>query len=129
VRAAEDKAAAGLSGAKAALSAAAETAATAKLEHDWRTVRAPVDGTLLAAPRWVGAVVDPEHSPLAVIGSDPGVLRIDASVAEADIGAVRIGQEAEFTVPRSRTARSALGWRSEQVIVRTLEPRRRIWSC
>jgi len=99
VRATEAKAAAELTGALAAQSAASETVAAAELDHARRTVRAPADGMLLEAPRWSGAVVAPEQGPLAVIGSDPGLLRIDASVAEADIGAIRCGQEAEFTVP------------------------------
>jgi len=99
VQATEAKAAAELTGALAGQSAASETVATAELEKERCTVRAPADGTLLAAPRWSGAVVAPEQGSLAVIGSDLGVLRIDASVAEADIGAIRSGQEAEFTVP------------------------------
>lgn len=99
VRATEARADAALKAARATLSGASASASAAELDRQRRTVRAPVSGTLLTAPRWSGAVVGPEHGPLAVIGSDPGLLRIDASVAEADIGPVRVGQEAAFTVP------------------------------
>jgi len=116
-RASEAKAAAELEGASADLVAARENMSTAKLTRSERTIRAPMNGVVLQAPRWVGAVVGPEAGSLFVIGSDLGTLRIDASVPEADIGSVHVGQAAEYSVPAfpGRTFRA-------EVVARAMEP-------
>jgi HlyD family secretion protein len=54
---------------------------------------------VLRAPSTLGSNVAPDREPLFVIGSSLDVLRIDADVAESDIGEVKPGQPAKFTVP------------------------------
>jgi len=97
--AAEQKAEAALTAARAALSGARESASSAEAEEQALTLKAPMKGVVLDAPKWSGEVVSPEKGPLVVIGSDPRVLRVEVSVAEADIGLVQAGQSATFTVP------------------------------
>lgn len=116
VRSAEARAVAALRSARAELSGAAASASSAELERKSLTIRAPIAGTVLSAPRWPGGFVGPDKGPLFTIGSDTKLMRIDASVAEADIGAVRIGQSAEFTVPAfpDRSFRATVEGRSTE---------------
>ncbi|HEY6558393.1 MAG TPA: efflux RND transporter periplasmic adaptor subunit [Polyangiaceae bacterium] len=72
---------------------------SAELAKDHSVIRAPSEGVVLVAPPWRGAVVSPDKGPLFVIGSSLTSMRIDVSVAEADIGEVKVGQRAQFTVP------------------------------
>ncbi len=90
---------AGVAGARAERDVAVENLAQAKLARTQRTLLAPVGGVVLAAPDSLGAMVAPEQGPLFVIGSALDSLKIDAWVAEADIGGVHVGQRATFTVP------------------------------
>lgn len=99
VRAAEAKAEAVLNAARAELSGATASASSAELERESLTIRAPMAGTVLSAPKWPGGFVAPEKGPLFAIGSDTKLMRIEASVAEADIGSIRPGQSANFSVP------------------------------
>lgn len=62
-------------------------------------VRAPADGIVLSSPRAQGALVSPARGTLFTIGDTMEELRLEARVAEADIGAVAAGQSARFTVP------------------------------
>lgn len=98
-KAGEDRADALLKGAVADLATANEKVNSENLAKADRTIRAPANGVVIDAPRWPGAVVGPSAGPLFVIGSDLDTLRLDASVPEADIGSVRTGQTAEYTVP------------------------------
>lgn len=93
------KARAGVAAARAERDVAVENLAQAKLAREQRTLSAPVAGVVLSAPESVGAMVAPAQGPLFVIGSPLDTLKIDAWVAEADIGEVRVGQTATFTVP------------------------------
>ncbi|HMJ13289.1 MAG TPA: efflux RND transporter periplasmic adaptor subunit [Polyangiaceae bacterium] len=72
---------------------------SAELAKDHAVIRAPADGVVLVAPPWRGAVVSPEKGPLFVIGGSLISMRIDVSVAESDIGEVKVGQHASFSVP------------------------------
>jgi HlyD family secretion protein len=78
---------------------AVEKLAGERLSHNLRVLSAPVSGIVLSAPQTIGSFVAPEGKPLFVIGSPIDHLRLDATVAEADIGHVRVGQHARFTVP------------------------------
>jgi HlyD family secretion protein len=98
-RTTEAKAAAALDAAQSDFGVATENVTSAELEMDAGVIRAPASGTVLEAPRWPGIVVGPERGALFVIGTDVTLLRIDAPVAEADIGSIHTGQAAEFTVP------------------------------
>jgi HlyD family secretion protein len=98
-RANAEKARAALKAAEARQAVASQELAGAKLARGTLSLRAPIDGVVLRAPDWRGSLVRPEQGPLFVIGSALDVLRIDARVAEADIGSVRAGQRVTFTVP------------------------------
>jgi HlyD family secretion protein len=116
-RTAEAKAQAALDAAKSDFGVATANVTSAELQMDEGVIRAPAAGTVLDAPRTLGNVVGPERGPLFVIGSDLNNLRIDAPVAEADIGSIHVGQPAEFTVPAfpGRTFRA-------EVVDRALSP-------
>ena len=98
-RAAEERARASLQAAKAERDVTAQKLTSAKEAQKFLTVRAPVDGIVLVAPAAVGVATGPDKGPLFVLTSSLKVMHIDASVAEADIGAVAPGQKAKFTVP------------------------------
>ncbi len=93
------KARAALAAARAERSGSGSDLSAAELARKVRTLRAPMDGVVLAAPRWPGAVVGPERGPLFVIGSPLAELRLEVQVAEASVGQVRPAQSASFTVP------------------------------
>jgi HlyD family secretion protein len=116
-KATEGKAEAALQGATAELASANEKVTSENLAKQDRTIRAPGNGVVIDAPRWPGAVVGPATGPLFVIGSDLDTLRLDASVPEADIGSVRAGQTAEYSVPAfpGRTFRA-------EVVARAIQP-------
>jgi HlyD family secretion protein len=116
-KASEEKADAVLKGAIAELASANEKVSSENLAKEDRTIRAPANGTVIDAPRWLGAVVGPAAGPLFVIGSELDTLRLDASVPEADIGSVRAGQTAVYTVPAfpGRTFRA-------EVVTRAIQP-------
>ncbi|MFO0696118.1 MAG: efflux RND transporter periplasmic adaptor subunit [Polyangiales bacterium] len=88
-----------LRAARAEQGVAATGLASAELGRDLGVLRSPVDGIVLHAPRSLGSLVGPERGPLFVIGVGLDDLRIDASVGEADIGEVKVGQTARFEVP------------------------------
>lgn len=98
-RAREAQAASSLRAARAQRSGASSSLAQAQLSREFVVLRAPMDGVVLAVPRATGGLVGPERGALFVVGSDLSTMRIDATVGEADIGAVRVGQEATFEVP------------------------------
>jgi HlyD family secretion protein len=116
-KASEEKADAALKGAVAELASANEKVSSENLAKEDRTIRAPANGVVIDAPRWSGTVVGPAAGPLFIIGTDLDTLRLDASVPEADIGSVRPGQTAEYTVPAfpGRTFRA-------EVVTRAIQP-------
>jgi HlyD family secretion protein len=98
-RAAVTRSQAALRAAVAQRNAAENGVAGARMASEWTVLRAPMAGVILRAPENVGALVGPERGSLFVIGSDLSSLRIDAAIGEADIGEVRVGQNATFEVP------------------------------
>jgi HlyD family secretion protein len=67
------------------------------------TVRSPIDGVILSRNANVGQVVSPtQPQPLFVVAANTSQIRVVASVSEADIGRVREGQRAYFTVDAYR---------------------------
>ena len=93
-----EQARAALDVARADQSAASSNLAGARLGRDFGVVRAPTDGVVLDAPRNTGSLLAPGQ-PLFVLGSGLDVLRVDASVGEADVGEMHTGQSATFEVP------------------------------
>jgi HlyD family secretion protein len=76
----------------------AQSASGAKVRRDETTLRAPVAGFVLTATEDVGAMVGPQTGPLFVISPPLTQLMLTVPVSEADIGLVRVGQEAMFSV-------------------------------
>jgi HlyD family secretion protein len=60
---------------------------------------APITGIVLVAPDTTGATVGPERGALFVLGSELDSLRIQAEVAESEVGDLKSGQTARFSVP------------------------------
>jgi HlyD family secretion protein len=77
----------------------AKKRAAAQLTESALVLRAPADGVVLTSPRAQGTLVSPARGTLFTIGDTLDELRLEAHVAEADIGAVAPGQNARFTVP------------------------------
>jgi HlyD family secretion protein len=76
----------------------AQSASGAKVRRDETTLRAPVAGFTLTATEDVGAMVGPQTGPLFVITPPLTELMLTVPVSEADIGLIRVGQEATFSV-------------------------------
>ncbi len=89
---------------------AATQVASAKLNEAQATLRAALfaaeqtdivasrDGVVLTVPREIGRAVSPAGPVLFTISAPLEVLRLEASVGEADIGSLAVGQPAEFEV-------------------------------
>jgi HlyD family secretion protein len=70
----------------------------ARQRRDETTLRAPVAGFVLTAVEDVGQMVGPQTGPLFVITPPLDELLLSVPVSEADIGRVRVGQSATFSV-------------------------------
>ncbi|MBM4364278.1 MAG: HlyD family efflux transporter periplasmic adaptor subunit, partial [Deltaproteobacteria bacterium] len=77
-------------------SAASHTVKSAELGESLATVASPIDGVVLRGPDPTAAG---DREPLFVLGTGLDKLRLDAEVAESEIGLVQVAQRAEFTVP------------------------------
>ncbi len=98
-RADEARAKAAAATARAERSKAQKGLRSATIAVSLSQILAPVSGIVLKAPQSTGGAVGPEVGPLFVIGSDLAELRIDAEVSESEVGELRQGQPATFTVP------------------------------
>jgi HlyD family secretion protein len=94
----EQEAIAALRAAEAQRELDAQSASGAKARRDETTLRAPVSGFVLSATEDLGAMVGPQTGPLFVISPPLTELMLTVPVSEADIGLVRDGQDAVFTV-------------------------------
>jgi HlyD family secretion protein len=97
-KASEQEAIAAVRAAEAQRELDAQSAGGAKVRRDETTLRAPVSGFVLSATEDVGAMVGPQTGPLFVISPPLTELMLTVPVSEADIGLVREGQEAIFSV-------------------------------
>lgn len=72
----------------------------AQVDLDHTYIRAPVDGTVVSRNVDVGQTVAASFSAptLFLIAQDLTKMQVDTNVDEADIGRVRVGQDATFTV-------------------------------
>ena len=95
-----DKATADLHQAEAAVRLKEANLERAKVDFGRCTVYAPIDGTVISRHVDVGQTVSASLSAptFFFIAKDLTQMQIDANVAEADIGGVKVGQEVEFTV-------------------------------
>jgi len=73
--------------------------AQVRVDLDHTEIKAPIDGWVIEENAAVGLPVAANQSaPLFVIASDLRQMRLEASVDEADIGVVAVGQPATFSV-------------------------------
>ena len=72
----------------------------AKVDLDHCTITSPIDGIVISRSVDVGQTVAASLSAPVIftIANDLAKMQIDADVAEADIGAVEVGQNVDFTV-------------------------------
>lgn len=106
IQAEVDKATYQLKAADAALEAARSTVVKAQkvqreaqIGLDKTVVRAPVAGVIIERNISVGQIVGPQAPiPLFIIARDLGKMQVNAQVAEGDVGKVRPGLDATFTV-------------------------------
>ena len=84
----------------AGLKAAESTLATARTNLGYCTICAPVDGVVVARMVDVGQTVAASYTTpnLFIIAQDLSKLKVQVAIDEADIGQVRVGQPASFTV-------------------------------
>jgi len=106
-----DKAKAGLESAKANLmsaQAAVEqskaTVSKAKADLDYCTIRSPVNGVVISRKVEEGETVVSSYNavPVLTIAEDLKTIWVEATVPEADVGNVKIGQEVTFTADAYR---------------------------
>ena len=97
-QAAASRAESQLKAAGAEKSVAQDNVAVAKFGKNLGDIVAPINGIVLIGPENPGLPVSPERGPLFVIAAPLSRMRIDAAVSEADIGDLRVGQEATFEV-------------------------------
>jgi HlyD family secretion protein len=109
------RARAALEASRAGQRVAGEGVASAQLSKSLGQITASEPGVVLRAPERLGAAVSPEAGPLFVIGDPLELMRVDAKVNETDIALLRVGQEAQITVP-------ALEGKSFSAKVERLEP-------
>jgi HlyD family secretion protein len=95
-----DKATADLRQAEAAVRLKEATLERANVDLGRCTVYAPIDGIVISRHVDVGQTVSASLSAptFFVIAKDLTQMQIDANVAEADVGGVKVGQDVEFTV-------------------------------
>ena len=97
-KSAESKAKAALATARAERSATTQGLKSAELSQTLTTLASPIDGVVLQAPNALGPAVD-ANSRGFVVGSGLESLRVDADVAESEVGQLHTGQLAHFSVP------------------------------
>jgi HlyD family secretion protein len=89
-----------VSAAKAAVAQAEASLKTANTNLDYTRIISPVDGIVVSRNVDVGQTVAASFQTptLFTIAQDLTKMQIDTSIAEADIGGVKVGQEVDFTV-------------------------------
>ena len=95
-----DTAKAALAAAKASVSQSYANLAQAKTNLGYATIYSPIDGVVLTRSYDVGQTVQSSFSAptLFTIAADLSVMQIDTSVSESDVGALKEGMKATFTV-------------------------------
>ena len=71
----------------------------AEINLGYTDIVSPADGTVVSRNVEIGQTVAADsRTPLFVIASDLTVMRVDANVGETDIGKMKLGDKASFTV-------------------------------
>ena len=101
---ARDTAKAQLASAKASVMQSEANVSQAKANLDYCTIVSPVDGIVIDRKVEVGETVVSSMNavPVLTIAEDLKTIWVEATVPEADIGNVKIGQKVEFTVDAYR---------------------------
>ena len=88
-----------LKSAKAQIEQAAAAVRVLEAQVEYATIRAPIPGIISAVSTQAGETVAAGlNSPIFVIIVDLRKLQVDAFIDETDIGKIRVGQKATFTV-------------------------------
>jgi len=99
-----DAARASLDAARAAVEQSEAQVSKAKADLDYCTIRSPVNGVVLARKVEEGETVVSSMNavPVLTIAEDLKVVWIEATVPEADVGNIKVGQEVTFTADAYR---------------------------
>ncbi|MBV8758178.1 MAG: efflux RND transporter periplasmic adaptor subunit [Deltaproteobacteria bacterium] len=95
-----DTARAALAASKASVSQAYANLSQARTNLGYATIYSPIDGVVLTRSYDIGQTVQSSFSAptLFTIAADLSVMQIDTSVSESDVGALKEGMKATFTV-------------------------------
>ena len=99
-----DSARASLASAKANVEQSEAAVSKAKADLDYCTIRSPVDGVVIARKVEEGETVVSSYNavPVLTIAEDLKTVWIEATVPEADVGNIQVGQEVTFTADAYR---------------------------
>ena len=103
-RAAVDSAKASLMSAQASVEQSKASVSKAKADLDYCTLRSPVNGVVVDRKVEEGETVVSSYNavPVLTIAEDLKVIWVEATVPEADVGNIQIGQEVTFTADAYR---------------------------
>ena len=89
---------------KAAVEQSEAAVSKAKADLDYCTIRSPVNGVVIARKVEEGETVVSSYNavPVLTIAEDLNVIWVEATVPEADVGNIKIGQEVTFTADAYR---------------------------
>ena len=103
-RASLESAKASLLSAQASVEQSKATVNKAKADLDYCTIRSPVNGVVIARKVEEGETVVSSYNavPVLTIAEDLNVIWVEATVPEADVGNIKVGQEVTFTADAYR---------------------------
>ena len=90
--------------AKASVEQGEASVSKAKADLDYCTIRSPVNGVVIARKVEEGETVVSSYNavPVLTIAEDLNVIWVEATVPEADVGNIQVGQEVSFTADAYR---------------------------
>lgn len=90
--------------AKASVESSEAAVAKTKADLDYCTIRSPVDGVVIARKVEEGETVVSSYNavPVLTIAEDLKTVWIEATIPEADVGLIRVGQKVSFTADAYR---------------------------
>ena len=103
-RASIESAKANLKSAEASVEQSKASVSKAKADLDYCTIRSPVNGVVIARKVEEGETVVSSYNavPVLTIAEDLKVIWVEATVPEADVGNIKVGQEVSFTADAYR---------------------------
>lgn len=99
-----DTASASLDAAKASVEQSEASVSKAKADLDYCTIRSPVDGVVIARKVEEGETVVSSYNavPVLTIAEDLKTIWVQATIPEADVGNIKVGQTVTFTADAYR---------------------------